>query len=38
MKALGYCLTVLGGVASHPGAFIAAIAFTTWVEVPPALR
>ena len=36
MKALGYYLTVLGGVLSHPGAFIAAIAFTiAWVIVQP---
>ena len=36
MKAIGYYLTVLGGVLSHPGAFIAAIAFTiAWVIVQP---
>ena len=36
MKALGYYLTVFGGVLSHPGAFIAAIAFTiAWVIVQP---
>ena len=36
MKALGYYLTVLGGVLSHPGAFIAAIAFTiAWITVQP---